>query len=274
MAELYQIVGAMLRDITQARVMSDLYSRSISRRYEQDSLLRRFPVPRAEISELEIDLSFALSRVAIDPSRHDALNARISSILEDYSATLIRGIIDRLKDRADRLKGRKDLTTAQTNALNAFDAKFLSTEFRDLLRGRLLRYFEDNQTKLIDASGNLNVDATVEAIKQFTLQLAQETPEVSQLLAILKEEVQKAWDDILTNVSERLQSMQGEIHEAFKSTVEFKVEVEVDAATLAGRAPDTVSTVKMKCSVRNYTWAKVDTDPKDLRSIRRLVPET
>jgi hypothetical protein len=274
MAELYQIVGAMLRDITQARVMSDLYSRSISRHYEQDSLLRRFPVPRAEISELEIDLAFALSRVAIDPNRRDALNARISSILEDYSATLIRGIIDRLKDRADRLKGRKDLTTAQTNALNAFDAKFLSTEFRDLLRGRLLRYFEDNQTKLIDASGNLNVDAAVEAIKQFTLQLAQETPEVSQLLTILKEEVQKAWDDILTNVSERLQSMQGEIHEAFKSTEEFKVEVEVDATTLAGRAPDTVSTVKMKCSVRNYTWAKVDTDPKDLRSIRRLVPES
>jgi len=273
MAELYQVIGAILSDITHARFTSDLCSRSISRYYEQDSLLRRFPVPRAEITELEIDLSFALSRVVVDSGRHDARDARISTILENYSSAILRGALNKLKERADKLSEHPSLTPDQRDAVVAFDAKFLSSEYRDLLRSRLLRYFEDNQAKLIDANGRFDVDTALGALKQYTIGLAEETPEIKRLLEILKVEVQRAWDDILGDVKTRLQSMHSEIQEAFISTQEYKVDIEVDASRLAQLPQPTLSSVKIKSVVRNYTWSKVDTDPKDLRAIRRLVPE-
>ena len=274
MAELDQVIGAILSDITHARFTSDLCSRSISRHYEQDSLLRRFPVPRAEITELEIDLRFALSRVVVDPARHDARDARISTILENYSSAVLRSSLDKLKDRADRLSEQSGLPEDQRDAVRAFDAKFLSSEYRDLLRSRLLRYFEDNQAKLIDASGKFDVETALGALKQYTIDLAEETPEIKRLLEILKVGVQKAWDDIFGDVSTRLESMRSEIQEAFISTQEYKVDIEVDASRLAQLPQPTISAVKIKSVVRNYRWSKVDTDPKDLRAIRRLIPES
>ncbi len=63
MAELNDVLGAILRDVAQARVISDLYSRNVSLEYQQDDVLSAFPVPRVEITEASIDLKFAVNKV-------------------------------------------------------------------------------------------------------------------------------------------------------------------------------------------------------------------
>src|SRR5436305_6487719 len=90
MAELYQVVGAILRDVSQARFMSDLYSRQISFSYENDSLLRRFPVPRGEIEEVEFNLPFVIKDVSVDESRHQSRNAAIGRVFDDFSVRIVR----------------------------------------------------------------------------------------------------------------------------------------------------------------------------------------
>jgi hypothetical protein len=63
MAELNDVLGAILRDIAQARVTGDLFSRNASLDYRRDELLRGFPVPRVEIKEASVQLRFAVSSV-------------------------------------------------------------------------------------------------------------------------------------------------------------------------------------------------------------------
>src|SRR6266436_5440059 len=78
--ELYQLVGAALRDVAQARHMADLFSRQISYCYEKDPVLRRFPVPRVEVDEVEMTFQFLITKVAIDPDRHTSRNSAIGSL--------------------------------------------------------------------------------------------------------------------------------------------------------------------------------------------------
>ncbi len=67
MPELHHILGSIFRDIAQSVFTSDMYSRDISRYYEQDPLLRHFPVPRTEVDELEVQLKFAIANIDLNP---------------------------------------------------------------------------------------------------------------------------------------------------------------------------------------------------------------
>jgi hypothetical protein len=63
-AELNTVLGAILRDVAQSRVVADLFSRNVSVEYQQDPILKDFPVPRVEIVQATLDLKFAVTEVA------------------------------------------------------------------------------------------------------------------------------------------------------------------------------------------------------------------
>jgi hypothetical protein len=87
LAELNDVLGAIVRDVAQARVIGDLFSRNVSLDYQQDELLRNFPVPRVEIKQASIDLRFAVNdveRKEVDPE--SIARARLPA----YAAELAR----------------------------------------------------------------------------------------------------------------------------------------------------------------------------------------
>ena len=63
MAELKEVLGAILVDIAKARVASDICTRDVSLEYAKDPILSEFPVPRVEIKEASIELKFAINEV-------------------------------------------------------------------------------------------------------------------------------------------------------------------------------------------------------------------
>jgi hypothetical protein len=60
MAKLEQIVGSLLKDISQAQAISDAYSRDLRSTYREDPYLKLLSVPRTEIKEVTVDLKFAI----------------------------------------------------------------------------------------------------------------------------------------------------------------------------------------------------------------------
>lgn len=60
MAQLSQIIGAILSDITRARAISDTYTRDLKPSYEQDPFLKFLSVPRTDIKEVTLELKFAI----------------------------------------------------------------------------------------------------------------------------------------------------------------------------------------------------------------------
>ncbi|HEV8251578.1 MAG TPA: hypothetical protein VGQ15_16525 [Gaiellaceae bacterium] len=63
MAELNDVLGAILRDLAQARVTADLFSQTVSAEYQPTGVLSGFSVPRVEVTQASIDLKFAVNSV-------------------------------------------------------------------------------------------------------------------------------------------------------------------------------------------------------------------
>lgn len=88
MAGLQDVVGAILRGVTEARAQADEAARDLAVSYANDPILRSFTVPRAEIRNLTIDLKVAVR--SLDDAAEDRAKKgmRIRSIIASASVNL------------------------------------------------------------------------------------------------------------------------------------------------------------------------------------------
>lgn len=139
MAELNKVLGALLRDVAQARTLSDLYARQVSKDYEADPLLRFFPIPRAEIKDITLDLKFAIATVDDDPDRTDTFQAKAEGHMQRLARTLVDQIGLHMEELAKR---NAELLAAYTT--------YASFKFREQLNAyvidQLLYLFENRDT--------------------------------------------------------------------------------------------------------------------------------
>ncbi len=315
--ELYQVIGSVLRDVAQARFMSDRYSRQISYQYERDSLLRTFPVPRVEIEEVEFDLHFGIVNVSEDPSRRTSKNAAISSLYDEYSLSIVRlGLLpirralearvaqiqaEALKagePATDEEKAAQQARTAQLRAADQLERTFLSDENRDRLRGRLLRFFNEESDKWFDDKGNLapprpdppeesaqappapqSPAPATEAEKEIRKRLAKFKKSLitdkdllaAQQALALGDTLQKAIDEADERVRKEVADMLTDINAVKGRYPDYKVEIDVSPEGL--RTHPAVSHVRVRSAVKNYKWAKVEVDSADMRNVRNLTQE-
>ena len=269
MAQLHHLIGAILRDIAQGRVTSDLYSREVSRYYEQDSLLRLFPIPRTEIKEVEINLKFGISEIAIDPDRIEDRGAKLSGIFERYSEVFTDAVFNTVEATATKNAGWQKLA-------NDFD----TSDNRLALKTEIVNYFEANKDKLIevkavtnqsgqtDTNLTLKKDVTLDGLKDIFERTVYSQLDVSSIdrgtialnaarLAVRKE------------IQSQLDSLSNEIE--YVEATEYKAEVIVTADELQKIAEASISSLRILTSMRNYVWSQVD--DKEGQIIRRLIPE-
>ncbi len=256
MAELNQILGALLRDIAQARFSSDLYSKNISRYYEQNSLLRRFPVPRAEIEEVEIDLKFALSEIDFQGDTGEGREAQLAPFFERQSNALASRFIEGAREIA---RARNKVGLAQE----------LSREsFRIDVRQDILRYFMHNYPHLIDGGGHLNVKEALEGLR----------PVLSGALTYRMERAGAKDPDLrreivdTVDLSAALKEMAGEALQYWRQGGDCRINTEVSGSALGELPAEVISSVKIKVGLRNYTWTQVESKEEG-RTWRSLSPE-
>ena len=269
MAQLHHLVGAILRDIAQGRVTSDLYSREVSRYYEQDSLLRLFPIPRTEIKEVEISLKFAISEIVIDPDRTEDRGARFSGIFERYSDAFIVVVFEKMAAAS-----KKNL--AWQNLVAEFD----TSENRLRLKTEIVNYFELNKDKLIEEQTVTNqaggTDTNLTLKKEETLNGLKDTIEkiiYSQLdvssISKGSDALSAAKKSVNVEIQSQLNSLSNDIE--YVEAAEYKAEVIVTADELQKIPEAGISSIRIVTSMRNYVWSQVG--DKDGQIIRRLIPE-
>jgi hypothetical protein len=277
MPELCQVVGAILRDVSQARFMSDLYSRQISFSYENDSLLRRFPVPRAEIEEVEFNLPFVVTGVRVDEKRHQSRNAAVGRIFDDYSLRIVRAGLKPVQDAfetatkglpADPKNPTEDEKQKKAVA-DRFQGRILSDDYRSNLHGRLLRFLNEETSTLITKDG-FDTALLIDAVKKLIDGVRSE-PEVAAFQAQFPV-LNDAFDKAALAVKDPLAEMGKAVNDAMQKYPDYMVDVELGPDVLKNN-PTAASYIKVKAVVKNYHWSKVDVDSKDMRNLRTLVPE-
>lgn len=88
MADLREVVGAILRDITEARAQADAASRDIALMYAKDPILRAFTIPRTEIRDLKLDLKIAVRGLEESSDDQAARDARMDEVVRKMVKTL------------------------------------------------------------------------------------------------------------------------------------------------------------------------------------------
>ena len=90
--ELSQLVGAIIRDVAKARVQADQYSHLLSEKYKEKEdngeQLVSFPVPRAEISDVEVKFKFAVSEIKEAPDSTETKIFFFNKVLEKHTNLL------------------------------------------------------------------------------------------------------------------------------------------------------------------------------------------
>jgi hypothetical protein len=269
--ELYQLVGAALRDVAQARFMSDVFSRQISFVYEGDGVLRRFPVPRVDIEEAEITLHFAINQVAIDPDRRSSRNAAIGAWFDKYSVRIVRAAMWEVREAIRSGLGAVNNDPSAAAILADLEKGLLSDENRELVTGRLLQKFNESADAIIDDDKNLkslvlefmNNDKAVQMLWS-ELQILQRRFPVDSW-SYLREKIEAKTNEQIEDLAEAI----GKLRTRYP---DYKLSVDPNAQSLAASGAP-ISSIKIKSTVRNYKWSKVEVDETDMRNIRTLNPE-
>ena len=267
MPKLHQIVGTILRDIAQSRVYSDIYSYEISLHYEKDSLLRQFPVPRTEISELELDLKFAFSD-DVNESQLDQDSMQRIGIFRTQTNFLSRYLMQDSVNYTEQVLGFKwdenheKHTKKEHDAWNALKKVLLWRQHESRIQQIIVEYFEEDFKKGTN-SDSLQYDMQVDKV-------------VKNLSKEKIQEVDKAKSTLTTMITSKLQrdldKIEEEVEFMMNMVGEASYEVDVSTEKLIDLPPEIISSVKITTGVRNYLWTKIS-DSDDGRPVRKLMPE-
>jgi hypothetical protein len=249
MPELHQILGSLFADIAQSVFTSDLYSRDISRYYEQDGLLRHFPVPRTEISELDLNLKFAISEIELNPVQGIEREANAATIFLDFSYTLSESFYEELHDILVELREQGRIISEETLKQAASGVNSI------YMRQDLLRFFQRQHGSLIE-EGTFQVDKAREEIleilrKGINYLVGGELTDDDKKL--LLDRVNKA-----IHLDSDLKALVEPLRVAWNRAGDFRMDVEITAEKLGELDSEQLSSVHVRTRVRNYKWSEVE----------------
>lgn len=261
MADLQQILGAILRDLAKARFSADLYSRSIARYYEGDFLLRRFPVPRADVEEVEIDLKFSIAEVLTSAVNHESQEANAAVLFERSVERLVSTFLNLAGERE---QSRPELRDERVRYV---DKGYGSTVLRIEMRQKVLRYFIESFTYFIDDEGRFHVDKVLEhlerpfrwAMEQYANEAYREDPQANrEMKRALFEMVQPVIET--DGMKQAVAAMAEPLKAIWRGSSDVRMEVMVEGNQLTQLGEAAISSIRLKAVVRNLIWNEVKVD--------------
>ncbi len=281
MADLQQIVGAILRDLAKARFGADLYSRSIARYYENDYLLRKFPVPRADVDEVEIDLKFSITGVEGSEVNNESQEANAAVLFERSVERMVATFLDearrRNNERDEDDESNEKNETNEDDEGNTFSRTwwkylskgFNSTVLRIEMRQKVLRYFIESYTHVIDDKGKFHEDVVLgELERPFRWAMEafaheeyivdeKKNREMKRALRALIEPIIKDDNEERETIKKVLEAMADPIRTIWQGNSDARLDVLVEGGQLSQLSEAAISSVKIKAVVRNMIWTEV-----------------
>lgn len=146
MSQLNQIIASILSDINEAKSKADLASRDLAQIYASDEILRYFPVPKIGISNLEVEIKYAVESVEEKAIESSQSQQRLADFLKNFSRQAAKEI---------RVAVAKE---ASSNVLyKNLGPSYPSNEWEENLASNL----QDGLSKSLGSGGDLNKNLTL-----------------------------------------------------------------------------------------------------------------
>ncbi|WP_028974820.1 hypothetical protein [Spirochaeta cellobiosiphila] len=246
MPKLELVVQSFLESLNKAQDQINKLSCSMSKIYHDDKFLRYFPVPNADLSEVEFDFAFAVREQHALKNKENKstyreaipgppfLRSKAKSIVVNTTDILSESIEDEeLSDIITSEHIRKELMEHVLSDLTNFAKKGLLNK-----KNRIRRY-KEKLTKALIAT----IDKAFDEDPDYVAYIADKKEVDNQLDTALS----KCIEDEITSLYEDLDN----------SSVEHKtadLDIIVDSDILRKLSPQVIQRIKVKASVRNYKW--------------------
>lgn len=255
MAEVRSLLGAILRDIAEARVTSDLFSRDVGLEYVEDEILRDFPVPRVDMKEAAVRVRFAVESLEVrEPDPDKTIKRLATERAEPLAKEIFRLVVDEhpKRDELVALIRRKQID------LPGQVARALASTLSEL---ELVRAALDEDPTALDKALREQLRATLT-----------EDGDVKKLLVPSRSDrrlataLQKASEVVITDLVERVRAeITGDKRR------DLKLKLAVTRRELAEVPETIVSEISVVAEMRNYLWSETEEPDGSIR--RRLLPE-
>lgn len=236
-----QFFGALLAEITKARVISDAASANVAQKYLNHDLLKSFPIPRMNVREVEVQLNFAVAAgvESVSPFAADEIRQNLVHNLGAFVAALPDA--PPFKDKFDADAPLRDRWNAGVPALR--------TKFNDVLSRPQITRQDANHTVLLlienysyDIAGGGAHQSIIGRVLHFVERKA-DAPEIGPAAEYIQQQV----SDIFSRVLDAGSMAQG-IEEL------LDLNVVVTAAELEKLNPNVLQKVKIVVDSSDRKW--------------------
>ena len=249
MAQLDQILGAVLTGIVRARADADKYSAKMAREYlaGDDPILSGFPVPRATIGAVKIDLRFAIQST-VRSVRFDETGVGVAS--GALATRVIQLMVQVFRDQKDAAAAAATPAGAVPWGqliTSATDRAVIDTTTHDIsqfLFGALGGGVSGKLGQYIDASGNLtNKDNLVmELVDQLDTSLLKRT------------ELAAAGDTVLLQIKSQIPGAISSLVARLQDGITTDLNVIIATEALKSVPAESIMTLGFELSIQDYQW--------------------
>jgi hypothetical protein len=237
MVKLSDALGALLKEIAQSRIQSDLFSKEVSREYSQDPFLKLFPVPRVEIRSLDLELAFAVAEAK-------QKDVKISEIVQPL---LLQSVPD-LRKRVLNIRATLARTTRQSETIISL-LKEKQAQVENELDRRLETVVKENIGKLSEQILQ-DTEKFIETMSLEAVRIVSEIVVAKKINLAFGAQFQK-------DVREKVSEWSNAVSETVRSSVDrskadsFTLDITLTKDELANVPVNAVSRVKLSVEMRN-----------------------
>jgi hypothetical protein len=250
-ARLDDVVGAILRDLTLAQDVASKHSRMLAVEYAGDPLLRHFPVPRTQLSDVEIELRFAPRQLTRVSGSDEGTLAAAKQAFDAYAplaATALLGVA------SDRFTRAKSMPGFPSSMLAEISQGLESSDFKDYVTKSIAADLYAARTKIVTPPDKLDLDAARETTIATAVRVVFEHPDLHGFLDANPSFAK----DSLAAVNDALKDPLNRLSESFSSAdlhaTQYELDVALDPTELQDTGAATYSTIRIKADMKNYRW--------------------
>jgi hypothetical protein len=272
MAQLKDIIGAVLRDLSEAQDTAVRYSSALSQEYRLDPVLKQFAVPRADLGEVDIDLKFALKSVTPAPNRPERVVADAATTFQSFAADAATSATKAVTSLLGAPPSDGNGSGPQFSAQDATErgqlgAAVSSSTVVDYLKQRISEALFAKRDELVRKDGSVDARGVQAIAASVIHDIILAHPDLAPLFARSPELKAQAASAIAAGVpkgpqlARPLQAFAAE-GEALRS--DYQLEIVDDPAVLRDLPDSAYSHVRMKVNMHSFRWvAGAKTDGND-----------
>lgn len=264
MAQLNSILGSILRDIIAAQHEANLYSLSLSESYGKDGRTRDFHLPSVSISDMELNLRYAILKDFVPQEEQNISFSRLRQFIKELSAdiasTVVRvGCSTILETSIPRKEEDKEFFYKLKKNAD------VNQNFRNFLSRQIQRNFDGSLFEIVDTStGELKKDVVLKRCLEVVRQKFLDDEDLMDLFdeedgKKLLHEVEQSLKIALEIVIKR--AAEGKNFRRMKSFP--KLEVTVSSDELSRIPEDAIHTFKLKFAPSVCDLTELEDDLED-----------